>query len=786
MNKNVIAALLVSVFASAVAAESIKDIQVKGSGRVDPTVIQSYLRSKIGDTYDSQLVNDDLKNLFATGLFSSISFSFEGQKLFIQVSENPILNEIAFEGMSAVPEDMVKKELHLESRQVFKKADVLKAVDILLQIYRSKGYFNARITPQIIERPENRLDLIFKIEEGAPTNISKINMVGNAYFDSVDLRSVIDSEESGTFSFFQTNNVYDPNRIRVDEEKMRRLYLKNGFYDFKVDRSSVELLPNYEGFFLTYQFTEGAQYTVGKVALNNPFPSLDVATIMQEIPYVSGGVFNQESIEESIDKLNDYYAAQGYPFVQITPEFKKDDKTYTIDVTYNVVKAQKVFVEKIVIEGNRLTREHLIRDQLMISEGDPFNPVLVRRSIKNLRNLGLFEPYIATDKRQGSAPDKIILVLRVSERSFFSIMGGVSYGHKQGLAGNASVGHRNIKGTGIAGQLQTVFGANTQSLNLSILKPSIIRDLDFSIAGNVKNDKDEEYSAYKEFSYMGSPTLTFNWTENFRTAVDYTFKRYETDFFDKTNYSKEEQKKVRNLQYGDREEKLYKSAASVNMIYDTRDDRFTPTDGFKASGSLEYSGIGGSVDYVKLDVAGDYYVPFGRSGMVLAFKGAFGKMWETNSHYINFFERYRLGYLSFRGFQVAGLGPREEAPGLNGEKSKTEGAKNPFNSNGTGGLNMYKVTTEFSFPFAADVGVRALTFVDVGSVWGLGTPKAPARENEPSILGNGDMKTRVSIGFGIQVDIPMMGRLIVGLAKPLIKEDYDQEETFFFTLGGGM
>lgn len=781
MNKNVIATLLATVFASTVAAESIKDIQVKGSGRVDPSVIQSYLRSKIGDAYDDQLINDDLKNLFATGLFNSISFSFEGEKLFIQVSENPILNEIAFEGMSAVPEDMVKKELHLESRQVFKKADVLKAVDILLQIYRSKGYFNARIIPQIIERPENRLDLIFKIDEGAPTNISKINMVGNAYFDSVDLKSVIDSEESGTFSFFQTNNVYDPNRIRVDEEKMRRLYLKSGFYDFKINRSTVELLPNYEGFFLTYQLTEGAQYTVGKIALNNPFSSLDVATIVREIPYISGSVFNQESIEESIDKLNDYYAAQGYPFVQITPEFKKDDKNHTIDVTYNVLKAQKVFVEKIVIEGNRLTREHLIRDQLMISEGDPYNPVLVRRSIKNLRNLGLFESYIATDKRQGSSPDKIVLVLRVSERSFFSIMGGVSYGKKQGIAGNASLGHRNIKGTGIAGQLQTVFGSNTQSLNLSILKPSIIRDLDFSIAGNIKHDEDKEYSAYREFSYMGSPTLTFNWTENFRTAVDYTFKRYDTDFFE------EAQRNVRNLQYGDRKEDRHKSAASVNMIYDTRDDRFTPTDGFKASGSIEYSGIGGSVDYVKLDVAGDYYVPFGRSGMVLAVKGAFGKMWETNSRYINFFERYRLGYLSFRGFQVAGLGPREDLPKTNAESNTSGfGAKSQFNSNGTGGLNMYKVTTEFSFPFATDVGIRALTFVDVGSVWGLGAPKTGPREKEPLILGMGDMKTRVSIGFGVQVDIPMMGRVIVGLAKPLIKEEYDQEETFFFTMGGGM
>lgn len=778
INKNLLAAFLTTVFFSEVAGETIKGIQVKGGGRVDHAVVQSYLRSKVGDAYDAQLVNNDLKNLFATGLFNSLSFSFENAILYIHIAENPILNEIAFEGMSALPEDMVKKELHLESRQVFKKADVVKAVDILLQIYRSKGYFNARVIPQIIERPENRLDLVFKIEEGAPTHISKINIVGNENFENIDLKSVIDSEESGAFSFFQTNNVYDPNRIRVDEEKLRRFYLKNGFYDFKVNRSTAELLPTYEGFHVTYQLTEGPQYKVGNIKIKNPFPALDVSRILQEIPYSAGSIFNQESIEESLDKLNDYYAAQGYPFVQITPEFKQDEKNNIIDITYQVSPAQKVFIEKIVIEGNRLTREHVIRDQLMLSEGDPFNPVLIRRSIKNLRNLGLFEPYIATDKRKGSAPDKIILVLRVSERSFFSIMGGVSYGHKQGIAGNVSVSHRNIKGTGIASQLQTVFGANTQSLNVNFLKPAVLKDIDFSIAGNVKRDQDKEYSAYKEFSYMLSPTVTFNWTENFRTSLDYTFKRYETDFFDPDLGQKKH-----NMQYADRKEDRYKSAASVNLIYDTRDDRFTPTDGFKAAGSVEYAGLGGNVDYVKLDIAGDYYIPFGRSGMVLAFKGAFGKMWEVNNNYINFFERYRLGYLSFRGFEVSGVGPREAT---DVKATTAVGSKNQFTTNGTGGLNMYKVTTEFSFPFAPDVGVRALTFVDVGSVWGLGSPKTKETNDIGLYAGYENVKTRVSVGVGVQVDIPFMGRLVLGVAKPLLKEEYDQEEVFFFSLGGAM
>jgi outer membrane protein insertion porin family len=331
-------------------------------------------------------------------------------------------------------------------------------------------------------------------------------------------------------------------------------------------------------------------------------------------------------------------------------------------------------------------------------------------------------------------------------------------------------------GTGIASQLQLVVGSNTKSINVSALKPSVIKDLDISLSGNLKKDEDSEFSAYREFSYMVSPTVTFNTTENFRIAVDYTFKRYNTDFF------KEADRNAHNLQYGDRKEDRYKSAASVSLIYDNRDDRFTPTEGFKASSSVEYAGIAGNVDYIKLDLSGDYYIPFGRSGMVLAFKGAFGKMWEVKDKYINFFERYRLGYLSFRGFEVAGIGPREGGK----QSTSSGGQKNQFNSSGTGGLNMYKVTTEFSFPFAPDVGVRALTFVDVGSVWGLGTPKQAARENEPKIEGLGDMKTRVSIGFGVQVDIPMMGRLIVGLAKPLVQEEYDQSESFFFTLGGGM
>ncbi len=783
MNKSLISALVFNLMVSSVAAEAIQRISVLGSSRVDPAIVLSYLRTKSGDSYDAKLINQDLKNIFATGLFSSVSFSFKSGILSINVKENPIINEISFEGMSALPEDMVKRELHLESRQVFKKGDTIKAMDILLQIYRAKGYFNARITPQVIHRPENRLDLVFKIEEGAPTNISKINIVGNNYFDPVDLKSVIDSEETGALSFFQTSNVYDPNRVRVDEEKLRRFYLKNGFYDFKVKHSTAELLANYESFHLTYQISEGAQYTVGSISIENPHKSLSTKAILSEIPYKSGDTFNQEDIEASIDTLNDYYATQGYPFVQITPEFNKLEKNSTIDVTYKITPSKKVFVEKIVIEGNRLTREHIIRNQLLISEGDPFNPVLIRRSLKNIRNLGLFEPYIASEKRPGSASDKITLMLRVSEKSFSSIMGGASYGRKQGLAGNASVSHRNIKGTGIAAQLQSVFGQNTQSLNLSFSKPSLFKNIDLSLGGSLKSDQDKEFSAYKEFSYSLSPTLIFNWTENFRTSVDYTFKHYDTNFFEPSNESKHSHKTMHNLKYADREEDRYKSAASLNCIYDTRNDRFTPTEGVKLSTSLEYSGIGGNVDYVKLDVGGDYHIPFGRSGMVLSFKGNFGKMWEVNNNYINYFERYRLGYLSFRGFEVAGLGPREDKS-LE-EKPTSKGNQNQFNTSATGGLNMYKVTTEFSFPFAPDVGVRAITFLDIGSVWNIGSPKPDAEDNGIGILGNA-LKTRMSIGAGLQVDIPFMGRLVIGAAKPLLQEIFDQEEVFFFSLGGGM
>lgn len=778
IHNKILATLLgISLGMHAAFGETIKRVDVKGGVRVDTEVVKSYLRSNVGDAYDPLLINTDLKNLFASGLFSSVSFTFQNGVLSLNVIENPILNEIAFEGLSAFPEDILKKETHLESRQVFKKSDVVKAIDVILKAYQSKGYFSAKVKAQTIDRPENRVDLIFNIEEGSPTNIQKIHIVGNENFEAVDLRSVLDSQETGAFSFFQTTNVYDPNRVRVDEEKLRRFYLKNGFYDFKVKRSTAELLPNYEGFHLTYQLQEGLQYKIGKVVVQNPHGELVVEDLIAQVGFAEGSVFDQEAVEKSLDALNDFYALKGYPFVEITPDFIKDEKTGVINITYKVVPSKKVFVEKIVILGNNLTRENLIRNQLLFSEGDPFNPLLLRRSIKNLRNLGLFEPFIATDKRPGTAHDKITLVLRVSERPFFSIMGGGSYGRKQGFAANLNVSHRNIKGTGVAAQFQGVLGENTQSLNFNTMKPSIAKDLDFSLALSFRKDQDQEYSSYREESVMLSPTFTINWNEDFRTAIDYTFRGFDTGFF------KDADKDKHDLRYGDREEKGIKSAAGLRFIYDNRDDRFTPTDGLKVVLGGEFAGIGGDVSYVKLDAAADYYIPFGRSGMVLALKGNAGTMLEVGDKYINFFERYRLGYLSFRGFQVAGVGPREKLA----EKSGAFGNKNQFAGGGLGGLNMYKVTTEFSFPFAPDIGVRALTFFDMGSVWGLGSPKPDKAGDDARLLGKDEGGAlRLSVGAGVQVDLPVFGRIVVGVATPLIKKQYDEAEYWFFSLGGGM
>lgn len=779
MHKKVLPALVgLMVTLHCVFGGVIKRIDVKGGVRVDSDVVKSYFRSTIGDEYNAQIVNADLKNLFASGLFSSASFSFENGVLLLNVVENPVVNEIAFEGLSAFTEDILKREIHLESRQVFKKSDVVKAIDIILKAYQSKGYFNAKVQAQKIERPNNRLDLVFVIEEGAPTNIEKIHIVGNDYFEAVDLKSVLDSQETGSFSFFQTTNVYDPNRVRVDEEKLRRFYLKNGFYDFKVKRSTAELLPDYEGFHLTYQLNEGVQYKIGKLSIKNPHSELSDIELLNELGFSEGSVFDQESVEKSLDSLNDYYALKGYPFVSIKPSFSKDEQSALMNITYVVEPSKKIFIEKIIILGNALTRESLIRGQLLFSEGDPFNPLLLRRSLKNLRNLGLFEPFIATDKRQGSAEDKIDLIVRVSELPFFSIMGGGSYGRKQGFAGNLNIAHRNIKGTGVAAQFQGVLGQNTQSLNFNTIKRSISKDLDLSLFLSLKKDQDKEYSVYREDSLTLSPTFTVNWNEDFRTALNYTLRFFDTGFFEDSH------KLNHDLRYGDREEKGVKSSIGARFIYDKRNDRRSPTEGFQVTLGGEFAGLGGDVSYFKLEADGDYYIPFGRSGMVLAFKGQAGTMLEIGNKYINFFERYRLGYLSFRGFQVAGLGPRE-AVGVKNTTSK--GNKNQFAGSGLGGLNMYKLTTEFSFPLAPDTGVKALTFFDMGSVWGLGAPKPDRAGDDSKLFGkneSGDL--RLSVGAGVQVDVPVLGRIVVGIATPLVKKEYDESELWFFSFGGQM
>jgi outer membrane protein insertion porin family len=762
-------------------AATIKKIMVKGNSRVDSAVVSSYLRSQVGQEYDSQIINEDLKNLHASGLFQTVSLDFSGSDLVVNVKESPIVNEFTLEGVKSFPVEELKKNLGIESRQVFKKSDVARAVEIMLMGYQTKGYFNVKVVPQIIEREDNRVDLILKVDEGIPSTIQKIMFSGNKEFDDQELKSVILSEETGPFSVFQTTNVYDTSRLRVDVDKLDRFYKNNGYFNFKILPTVSEILPNYKGVYVTYQIEEGNRYSFGGFKIQNCIKQIKDTDVLAELEISTGSVYDQEELDKSLETVSDYFASKGFPYVQIEKKLTPNESTKTIEVLYVVSIIPKEFVERIEIIGNSLTRETVIRDKLLIAEGDMFNPVLIRRSLKNIRGLSLFDN-VSYEKRPGSKRGSVVIVMSVSERPYFNLRGGAGWSQLRGFQGNFSLDHRNLWGTGVGGSLQTLFGSKSQSLAISSLKPLLFDGIDGKLGFVFRHTEDDEYCSYKEKSFSASPQLIFNWSEYFKILTDYTFRRYQTEMFS-TKISRF------NSFWGDRTENKWKSAIGITLVRDTRDNIFDPKEGGKYSAGYEYAGMGGNVKHHKVDVSAEHHFEFGRSKIVFSLFGKAGSVFSNE--YVNFFERYQLGYLDFRGFEVCGVGPRDLLSDEELENRKTISKQLKKDKDDTdahrplGGLKFYSATAEITFPFSADLPIKMLSFMDAGSLWGLGKKKPESTDNGVKYIDEEDPNFRLSMGLGLQIDVPFLGRIVFGVATPIVKKEYDEVENFFFNIGMG-
>ncbi len=739
--------LMLPLTANAQEQALIRDIQIQGVERIEPATVKSYLDLKVGDPMTRETLDAGLKSLFATGLFADVTLSQQGSALLVEVVENPVINQIAFEGNDAIKDDALLSEIQMRPRQVFTRTRVQSEVSRLYQIYRRNGRFSVSIEPKIIELDQNRVDLVFEIEEGDVTKVESIRFVGNKKFDDDRLRSEITTKESAWYRFIANDDRYDPDRLAFDQELLRRFYLSQGYADFQILSTAPELSDERDRFYITMTLSEGARYRVGKVKINSALRNFDAAVLRPEINIKSGKWYNADQVQESIDAVTNKLGDLQYAFVDVRPDIKRNSDAQTVDIAFNIDETPRVFVERIDVNGNARTLDKVVRREFELVEGDPYSKTKLAKSERNIRNLDYFET-VDVKSKPGSAPDKTVLEVDVAEKSTGEISVGAGFSTSDGPLADFRIRERNLLGKGQDLSLSTVLAGERTQVDLSFTEPYFL-DRDVS-AGfdvfHVTRDLQDE-SSYDQRRSGGALRVGYPLSENWRQTLRYRIERNEI-----ADVQSDASRFIRD-QEGERDT----SAVSQRTTYDTRDSTIFPTDGTLLWLDAEVAGLGGDAKYVSGKTGASYYYPVADQ-VVLNVLGEVGAIEGYGDTDVKINERFSLGGNTLRGFQSGGVGPRDIST-----------------NDALGGQLFYRGSAEASFPIGLpeDLGILGHAFTDIGSLTNLD-------DTGPEIRDSSSIRT--SAGVGISWRSPL-GPVRADVALPITSEDYDEEEVFRFNFG---
>lgn len=722
----------------------ITQVQITGSGRVEPDTIRSYISVREGQPFDPAEADKSLKALFQTGLFADVTFQRDGSTLVVKVVENPIINRVQFEGNRRVEDDTLRQEIASKPRTVFTRAKVQSDVRRMLEVYRRGGRFNAAIEPKIIRLDQNRVDLVFEIFEGSITAISRISFVGNENFSDGRLREQIRSVETAWFRFLTSDDRYDPDRINFDKEMLRKFYLSEGYADFRVVSSVAELTPKKDHFFVTFTIQEGERYKFGKLEVNSRFEGIDINTLKAMVVAREGDWYNADEVEATVNAITEAVGTLGYAFVDVRPNVKRNKDTKTVDITFDVQEGPRVYVERINIAGNVRTLDRVIRREFRLAEGDAFNAAKLRRSQQRLRALGYFEKIDVTNQ-QGSAQDKTIIDVNVVEQSTGEISFGAGYSTSAGVLGDITVRERNLLGKGQDLRLGLSLGTRQTQIDLSFTEPYF---LERNVAAGFdvfRIGRDlQATSSFDERTIGAAVRVGYALSEHTRQTFKYSFK-YDEIFNVGTNASP-----FIRRQAG----KTYTSEVGTVITWDRRDDRQLSTKGWVVRWSTELGGLGGTEHFLRNRADAAIYFPLIQD-FVLSFQGSAGAVFGIRDD-VKIAQRFFIGGDTLRGFQTAGIGPRDGNDSL-------------------GGKYFYTTTGEISFPLGLpkELNIVGKGFIEAGSLWGTDDVGPTIRDSSA---------LRVTAGVGIQWVSPF-GPLRLDYSFPIKFQPFDNRQRFNFSFG---
>lgn len=771
----------------------IRDIAVSGNRRVDAQTVRTYLKLNVGDAYDAGKVDQSIRALFSTGLFADVSITRTATGIAVAVRENPVVNQVAFEGNSEVEKATLEGEVQLKPRSVYTRSKVQADVQRILDIYRRQGRFAAKVEPKLIELNDGRVNVVFEINEGGATKVKSISFVGNHAFNDGQLRDIITTTQSGLFDFLKGTNIYDPDRLSLDRELLRQYYLKNGYADVRIVSANAELDRDGSGFFITFVVEEGPLFRFGTVNIESKLPGVNIPALKSEVLTESGALFDLSALDKTTEKMTLAVAEQGVAFARVRPQTTRDTTGQSISVVYLIDEGPRVYIERININGNQRTLDYVIRREFRLAEGDAYNPLMVERAKKRLQNLGFFKT-VDVKRRQGAAQDRVVLDVDLVEQSTGELSFGAGYSTAEGVIGDVSITERNLLGKGQFLRLRLAGSAERFQIDLSFTEP---RFLDRNIAAGFDLfHKGTTVSTTQPFATMrtgGSLRLGFPLAENLWMNTAYTLSY---DVLKDVDYNNASRAIVEAAKINDG--KMWTSSAGLGLTYDARNHPTTPTRGFFLSAGVDFAGLGGDVKYVRTNAEARGYYPISEK-VTFVTRAAAGHIMGWGGDDVRLLDLFQKGGETVRGFAQSGYGPRDlvvqtAAAVYDSSGTLVTPATYGFGSGSAlGGTTYWTTTAELRFPIPMvpdELGISGAVFADAGSLFGAGATaknynnQCGAGTPDGSAVSGGvcladSSSIRASVGGSLLWNSPL-GPLRLDIAKAIKKEEYDKTQIVRF------
>ena len=752
----------VAVAAPAPAEERgvVNRILVRGNQRIDQTTVLSYLPIQPGDTVDAAVIDVAVRTLSRTGLFANVQLGLQANgDLIVEIAENPIINQVTFEGNKSLTEKKLTDEVTIKPRGIYTRARVQEDVGKIVELYRLSGRISATVTPKLVQLDQNRVDVVFEIDEGPETGVAAITFLGNKAFSDSDLREIMVTKQSQWWRLFSSNDNYDPNRLDYDREQLRKFYTNRGYYDFRILSSVAELKPDNSAFGMTLTLDEGDRYNFGEVKVVTENDRLNADFLKRLLPIRAGDLYESDRIQSAVDTLTFAAGSAGYAFVEINPTYRANPDTDTVDVTFNIKEGQRVYIDRINVVGNTATLDSVIRRELMVGEGDAFNRSLVERSRNNLRGLGFFKD-VKIEETRGSAPDRSIVNVTVEEQPTGELSVGAGFSSVDSFVLNLGVTQRNFRGRGQNVVARAEWGSLRQQIDFRFTEPKFLgRDLRAGFDLFHTRYDLSQYSSYDYRSTGGGLRLSYPLNGYSSFSVRYFLK--DDEVIIPSGYCTSQGSSALCDQAGS----FLNSSAGYTLMVNRTNDPVRPTRGWSASLRQDFAGIGGDVNYLKTEADAAWYYGFSPK-WVVSLQGSTGYVSGWNGDPIRINDRFFKGGNTFRGFETAGMGARD------------------LTTTDALGGNFYAIgTVELTVPnyLPDEYGIKTSLFADVGTLGLLDDRyKVDSVTGLPNANIVDNLALRAAAGVSIHWRSPM-GPIRFDLSKVLSKEDYDKTETFRFS-----